>query len=627
MNSLFLKILNLINKIPTLYYKVAFALIFSAIISSFKFDSIEFFLFDLRTIIKAELGLAKPKQQNIALIYTDAGTIEKYNGFPDFSLHKKFLENLSQLKNSQITYNYRLDGKQFAEINGTYEEKKDFTNEAAKFNNIYFLVNDLALKGQEDNLKLNIPLDTLNIAPAPKTKDTQLNLKTSISRRILIDYEGQLLIHQKIASLYNPEITDIDNIHGKYTHIGTEQVYINFSPPGSFPIYKFEDIVDNKIPLTELENKILIVGTHTNKALDDYTSTPYSSETKDLITTSELHANMFKTLIENNAPIKAHQAINIIITTLISVLTVFVALSAKPSRGIVILISTFAALIFISTLLLAVFNLWIDLAHPLLAIFLCYYFFIPYRLIIENRRSWEYYQKHKLLQQVEELKTNFISMMSHDLKTPIARIQGMTEMILKDDVALSSSQREAVDTIKSSSDDLLKFINSILQYGRIESQGVELQKKSKDVNQLLQDVIKKHEFLARIKRITINTDLEPLFPIQIDTDLMRQVFSNLIENAIKYSPEESSITVKSREINDKVVVEVVDTGIGIPKEDLPNIFMKFYRSQNVKTSTIKGTGLGLYLAHYFVQLHKGDITVISETQSGSTFTVTLPIKS
>ena len=217
-------------------------------------------------------------------------------------------------------------------------------------------------------------------------------------------------------------------------------------------------------------------------------------------------------------------------------------------------------------------------------------------------------------------------MMSHDLKTPIARIQGMTEVILKDDVTLSSTQREAVDTIRSSSNDLLKFINSILQYGRIESQGVELNRQSKDINQLLEDVIKKHEFLAKVKRIRIKTELEPMFPVPVDPDLIKQVLSNLIENAIKYSPEDSEVEVRSREEGDCVVVEVKDQGMGIPAEDLPNIFMKFYRSQNVKTSTIKGTGLGLYLAQYFAQLHNGQITVTSEAGQGTVFKVNLPIQ-
>lgn len=618
----------LVTKTPVIYYKIFFGILASLIISAFKFDLIELYLFDLRTLIKAELGLAKIHEPKIALIYIDLKTIEKHNGYPNFKDHQIFLEKLAQIKNSQIVYNLRQDARQFIEINGNYDDKANFAHTANKFNHVYFLTENIALKGQEKELLLNIPLQELKMKSALTTNDSKFNSKNTISRRIVLSYENQFLFHYEIATLYNPLILhDINSIQGKFELVGTEQVYNTFHPHNTFPSYNFDDILEDKVPANLLENKIILVGSNTNKHIEDYVATPYSYETADLITTTELHANMIQTLISNDAPQKVPQPINYLITTIICLLTVYVALSIKPSKGILILLSTFLGFAIIATLLLAFFDIWISMAHPFLAIFLCYYFFIPYRLIIENRRSWEYYQKNKLLHEVEELKTNFISMMSHDLKTPIARIQGMTEVILTETVPLSSIQREAVDTIKSSSDDLLKFINSILQYGRIESQGVELRKQSKDINQLLQDVIKKHEFLAKLKKIKITTELEPLFPISIDADLMRQVFSNLIENAIKYSLDDAVVLVKSREENDQIVVEVIDNGLGIPAVDLPNIFMKFFRSHNVKTSTIKGTGLGLYLAHYFIKLHKGDITVTSEPQKGSKFTVTLPLNS
>lgn len=216
-------------------------------------------------------------------------------------------------------------------------------------------------------------------------------------------------------------------------------------------------------------------------------------------------------------------------------------------------------------------------------------------------------------------------MMSHDLKTPIARITGMTEVIYKDPVQLSPHQREALDTIRHSSDDLLKFINAILQYGSIESQGVQLHKQSKDINALVAEVVKKHQFLANVKKIKIIQELEPMFPTSVDPELMKQVFSNLLENAIKYSPEESTVHIRTREEGDSLIIEFQDQGMGIPQEDLPNIFMKFFRTHNAKTTTIKGSGLGLYLAQYFVELHKGKITVDSSQDKGSKFTVELPL--
>jgi signal transduction histidine kinase len=266
----------------------------------------------------------------------------------------------------------------------------------------------------------------------------------------------------------------------------------------------------------------------------------------------------------------------------------------------------------------------VDMAHPLLAIFLCYYFFIPYRLIIENRRSWEYYQKHKILSEVEQLKTNFIGMMSHDLKTPLARIQGMTEVIAKDPSPMSSQQREALDLIKQSAEDLTRFISAILNYAKIESQGVALHLQSKDINLLLEEVMKKNEFMARLKQIQMVAELEPLFSIPVDPDLVKQVLSNLIENAIKYSPENSKVLISSEEKDGKILIQVADQGVGIPQQDLEHVFMKFFRSASAKSSAVKGSGLGLYLAKYFVELHKGHIFVESTPGQGSTFTVELP---
>ena len=487
MNSLIALFFKITAKIPIIFYKIFFAVVAAIIITSFKFDLIEFYLFDLRTSAKAEVGLSKVANPKIVLIYVNSKTIEKHNGNPSFNDHRMFLEKLSHLKNSQIIYNFRLDGKQFVEISGSYQEKFNFNNFVKKLTNVFFITEDMALKGQESDLLLSVPLQDLKMKSAPIANDNKLNSKNPVSRRLILSYENQPLFHYEIATLYNNKISDLSKINGRFEHIGTDQAYITFHPTNTFLSYNFDEVLENKIPMESLENKIILVGMHTSKHIEDYVSTPYSSEAADLITKTELHANIFQTIISNDAPRKVPQPINIFITTLISILTVYVALSVKPSKGIAILLSTFLGFGIFATTLLACFDLWINMAHPFLAIFLCYYFFIPYRLIIENRLSWEYLQKNKLLHQVEELKTNFISMMSHDLKTPIARIQGMTEVILKDSVTLSLVQREALDTIKGSSDDLLKFINSILQYGRIESQGVELHRQAKDINQLLQD--------------------------------------------------------------------------------------------------------------------------------------------
>jgi signal transduction histidine kinase len=168
-------------------------------------------------------------------------------------------------------------------------------------------------------------------------------------------------------------------------------------------------------------------------------------------------------------------------------------------------------------------------------------------------------------------------------------------------------------------------VSSILDLSRIESKEVVLNKSSRDINSLVKEVIKKYEFNAKSKNIQLKAELEPLFSIKLDVDLMRQVIGNLVENAIKYSPEDSEVTIASKEAEGRIQVAIKDNGPGIPKDEIDNIFLKFYRSKSAKASPIKGTGLGLYLAKYFVELHQGTLKVESQPEQGSLFVVELPV--
>jgi hypothetical protein len=604
------------NKAYFIALRLVLACAMGVFISQLKLDSWEAGLYDLRIRL-----LPEPKVSgNIEMIMTTSKTVEGLKGLPAAKDQKKLLESLEQEEPLAVLYANGLE-----EVEGSPEDKKAFAEEAQKFTNLFVIGQEQEMTGQEGKLKLPAPLDTIEVFSGPRTIDKIVLAQDEVTRRMLITYQGRQRLHPYIASLINPEVANEKNIRGLFDFFDTEQVYIQYRKAGSYPQTAFETILNKAFSPGKFKNKIVLIGNDHGGAIRDYVKTPFSKDAKAM-TLVEMHANMIDTLIQNRAPVQARPWVNILITILISILTVHVLFTLKPIRSLSILLATGTGLIAFGMIAFWPFGYWVKMAHPFLAIFLCYYFFIPYRLIIENRRSWEYYQKNKLLSQVEELKTNFISMMSHDLKTPIARIQGMTDVILKDLQPLSSQQREAVDTIRHSGEDLLKFINAILNYGKIESEGVELHLQSRDVNALLKEVIRKHEFLAKVKRIPIESELEPLFPIQVDPELIKQVFSNLIENAIKYSPEESQVRVSTIEKDGQVIIRVEDQGPGIPQDEVANIFMKFFRSKNAKSSPIKGSGLGLYLAKYFTELHQGKIVVESTYGKGSTFTVELPLE-
>ena len=190
-------------------------------------------------------------------------------------------------------------------------------------------------------------------------------------------------------------------IRGQFDVFDSKNTYIHYHDSSQFKKYTFEDVVNKNFPQDTFKGKVVLVGYNTGRSPKDYMATPLAHSAEDYPTKTEVQANIIQTLIDNNAPLRMPDTMSVIITALISLLTVYVTLALKPGRGLFILLSTLISLSFVAVSLFILFGWWVDLAHPLLAVFLCYYFFIPYRLIKENRRSWEYYQKNKLLKQVE----------------------------------------------------------------------------------------------------------------------------------------------------------------------------------------------------------------------------------
>lgn len=594
--------------------RVGFALAIAFLVSQFRFDYIEAIFYDARVRLKPTPDVSG----HIELIAVDPETVEKLGRVPNADDHSKLTQKLKSAGARSVVYLINPN-----EIVGSFDELKSLAGVWESQPNFYVAVDEVALRGEQAAFKLLPPFEKLVAMSAPKTSDQKIFAGDEVTRRMLISYQGGQMLDPVAASMFNPKIKEENEIRGLFEYLGSNQVYIDFRPSRTYEFTGFSHVASGEIDPSRFRDKIVIVGRDIQTTSRDYVRTPFS---RDIVamTRLELQANMLDTLILNSAPVRSPRWLDLLFTCLISILTVYVVLSLKPTRGLVFLLGTIVGYFVFGFILFWLAGFWIAMAQPFLAIFISYYFFIPYRLIIENRRSWEYYQKNKLLTQVEELKTNFLSMMSHDLKTPIARIQGMTDLVMNDPNPLSNRQADALETLSKSSQELLDFVSSILNLGRIESKELELHVKSRDPNSLLNEVIMKLDHLAKPKNIQIVAELEPLFSVKMDVDLMRQVFSNLIENAIKYSAENSRILITTEESNGRIIIQVADQGVGIAEDELPHVFQKFYRSKSAKSSSIKGSGLGLYLAKYFVELHSGTISADSRPGVGSTFTVELP---
>jgi hypothetical protein len=498
-------------------------------------------------------------------------------------------------------------------------------NELLKRYPIFQQTDRLFLSADKERGVLAPPFDQLPTLSAPKTSDTALFAEDGVTRRLLLRYQEQELGHYELAKKMNPNIPKPENIPGRFTLYDSDQLWMSFRRVGYFPSVAFQDLlVHEKIDQNMFRDKVVFVGEDLGKSLKDYIKTPFSKDPSSM-TVTEYHANALETILENRAIRYVSKSGVGIISLFLVMVVMYGTFHSQPFWGFISLFGVLLSVFVINFLMYFYWNWQLPLAHIILSVISSYYILLPYRLLLEQRRTWEAQQKNTLLSQVEELKTNFISMMSHDLKTPIARIQGMTDIILKDSVILSAKQREAIDYIRSSSEDLLRVLNAILSYAKIESDGVVLNKASRDINKIVEEVIQRYQFLAKVKNIQIIFEPEPLFPIQVDGEIMKQVISNLIENAIKYSPENTKVLIVTEEVDGLIRLQISDQGIGIQKEDLPFLFSKFFRGAQAKASPVKGSGLGLYLTKYFIELHGGKISVESDVSFGTTFTVELPI--
>jgi PAS domain S-box-containing protein len=226
----------------------------------------------------------------------------------------------------------------------------------------------------------------------------------------------------------------------------------------------------------------------------------------------------------------------------------------------------------------------------------------------------------------DRMKDEFVSMVTHELHTPLTAIKGYVGILLADTAGpLSAEQREFLSIIEDSTDREVTLVNDLLDISRLEAGHVNLRPRPLDLAPLLRHVAATLRPLCRAKSQQIKLDVPPgLPPVAGDATRLAQIFTNLLGNAHKYTPAGGRLTITAAVTSDEIRVDIQDTGIGLSLEEQGKIFTKFYRANNPVTQEVSGTGLGLVITRALVERHGGQITVASEPGRGSTFSVTLP---
>lgn len=248
-------------------------------------------------------------------------------------------------------------------------------------------------------------------------------------------------------------------------------------------------------------------------------------------------------------------------------------------------------------------------------------------LAAEREKLWEKQQKSKMEVERERLRSNLLRGISHDLRTPLAGILGATSTLIDNyDVLGNSIKKDLLQDVYEETSWLIHSIENILSLTRIDEGRIEIKKNMEAVEEIVGEAV------SRVKKLSgshvIKVDIpDDLILIPIDGMLIEQVFINLLDNAIKYTPEDSTITVSAKVEKDNIIFEVSDNGNGISEENLPYIFNRFYTGTSSNKNSRHGTGLGLAICKSIITAHGGKIYAFNSQNGGAVFRFILPVGS
>lgn len=225
------------------------------------------------------------------------------------------------------------------------------------------------------------------------------------------------------------------------------------------------------------------------------------------------------------------------------------------------------------------------------------------------------------LKEMDRIRSELVHTVSHDLRSPLTSVIGYTELIDRAG-SLTDTQREFLKRIQDSVQHITSLINDLLELGSLEA-GLDSRREFVQLDGILNYTLEMLQGQIRAKHITVQTDISPLPALRANPVRLRQVFDNLVGNAIKYAPDHGQVVVMMRAEDDQIITRVTDNGPGIPSKDQAHIFDKFYRASNVSSKS--GSGLGLAIVKSIVESHQGRVWVESIMGKGSSFFVVLPV--
>ncbi len=228
------------------------------------------------------------------------------------------------------------------------------------------------------------------------------------------------------------------------------------------------------------------------------------------------------------------------------------------------------------------------------------------------------------IRRLETIRSDFIANVSHELKTPLTSIKGFIETLLEGALDDKENNRNFLTIIQEHAERLNNLVNDLLSLSHLESNEIVLEKEDINLRQQVEGVILGFKSQLKKKSIEVKDELPAVLSIKADKNRIEQVFTNLIDNAIKFNKEKGFVRIYSQDVNGKIKIVVEDSGIGIPQKDITRIFERFYRVDKARSRELGGTGLGLSIVKHIIELHNGSVGAESTEGFGSKFWLVLP---
>lgn len=309
-------------------------------------------------------------------------------------------------------------------------------------------------------------------------------------------------------------------------------------------------------------------------------------------------------------------ALAIVRQELFGVRVIFTALFV----GLIAVLLSMDAIVFTSELGLQIIK------GSITALFLIFGYSLIKSVLNEIKLREKLQDTYRKLEKLDKTKSEFISIASHQLRTPLTAVKGYISMVLEGSYGnLTPKQIKPIENVFQSNERLIRLVNDLLNLSRLEAGKIKFEPRLTDLGELVSGIIKELKINAEKKGLQMKFEKELLDPFLADADKLRQVILNIVDNAIKYT-NEGSINIRLRKIDSLARIEISDTGAGLTKEEIESLFQMFTRSNAGTQLHTEGAGIGLYVAKQFIEMHKGRVWAESQGLGrGSTFYIELPM--